>query len=71
MNMELKEKQIPRIKVSSAKVCLDCDELHVEDECPCCLDRQSYPLKKWLIPMRVVEETISKMKELNFKSKDV
>ncbi len=51
-----------RIKISNARVCLSCDEIHTDDECPYCLDRQSYPLKKWIIPMRVFEETMKYMK---------
>lgn len=51
-----------RIKVSNAKVCLDCDEVHIDDECPCCLGRQSYPLKKWLAPMKRFEEIRDRMK---------
>jgi hypothetical protein len=41
------------MKVNNALICLDCDTIYVEDgECPTCLSRSSYPLRKWLEPLK-------------------
>jgi hypothetical protein len=49
------------MKVSNAKICLDCDELFVEDICPRCLNSISVPLKKWfpaLIDFPAIREAV-------------
>jgi hypothetical protein len=44
------------MKVGSAQVCLDCDELFVGKECPVCLGRTSIPLRRWFLPLMSFED---------------
>lgn len=39
------------MKVSTALICLDCDELHTDSVCPKCLSHSSFPLRKWFPPL--------------------
>ena len=39
------------MKVNSANVCLDCDTLFANNECPQCLGHSYHPLRKWLRPL--------------------
>jgi hypothetical protein len=50
MGIKKGEKLMP--KIGRVVVCLDCDEVFDgERECPYCLGRSHYPLRKWIPPL--------------------
>ena len=46
------------MKVATAKICLDCDELFTEEECPECLNKEYVFLSKWLPPLSTFNELL-------------
>ena len=44
------------MKVNNAMVCMNCDEMFVGEECPCCLGHTYFPLRKWFKPLHSFNE---------------
>jgi hypothetical protein len=42
------------MKVRNAMICLSCDEVFNGGECPCCLSKSSYPLRRWVKPLEQI-----------------
>jgi hypothetical protein len=42
------------MKVRNAIICLSCDEVFTGGECPCCLSKSSYPLRRWVKPLEQI-----------------
>lgn len=39
------------MKLRTAMLCLDCDEIFTGEKCPCCLSKSSFPLRRWIKPL--------------------
>jgi hypothetical protein len=42
------------MKVRNAMICLFCDEVFTGEECPCCLSKSSFPLRRWIKPLEQI-----------------
>lgn len=55
------------MKIANANICLNDDTLFTGEECPQCLGRSYYPLRKWLVPLQSFDE----IKEARFAKRNL